>query len=107
VNQPRITLATLLLTLACLAPVQAAPEAPAAPATAPAYPLTTCAVSGDKLEDGWIDYVYKADGQPDRVVRLCCKGCIKTFKKDPAKYLKMIDDAAAAAALAKAPAAAK
>jgi hypothetical protein len=31
-------------------------------------------------------------------VRLCCKGCVKEFKKDPAKYLKIIDDAAAAKA---------
>jgi hypothetical protein len=65
-----------------------------------AYPLTTCVVSGDKLEDGEmgppVNYVYKEEGKPDRLVRFCCKGCIKDFKKDPAKYLKMIDDAAAA-----------
>ena len=73
-------------------------EAPVA--SVPAYPLTTCVVSGDKLEDGDmgppIDYIHKEEGKPDRVVRLCCKACIKTFKKDPAKYLKQIDDAAAA-----------
>ncbi len=63
------------------------------------YPLDTCVVSGDKLEAGDmgppIDYVYKEEGKPDRLVRLCCKHCIKDFKKDPAKYLKQIDDAAA------------
>lgn len=63
------------------------------------YPMTTCVVSGDKLEDGEmgppIDYVYKEAGKPDRIVRLCCKSCVKDFNKDPQKYLKMIDDAAA------------
>jgi len=67
-----------------------------------AYPLDTCVVSGDKLEGGDmgapVDYIYKQEGKPDRLVRFCCKNCIKDFKKDPAKYLKMIDDAAAAKA---------
>ena len=74
-----------------------------------AYPLTTCVISGDKLEAGdmgpIIEYVHKEAGKPDRLVRLCCKGCVKDFKKDPAKYLKMIDDAAAAKAKGAAPAA--
>ena len=65
------------------------------------YPLTTCVVSGESLAGGDmgppIDYVYKQDGQPDRLVRFCCKMCIGKFKKAPAKYLKQIDDAAAKA----------
>ena len=67
------------------------------------YPLTTCVVSGDKLDGDMgapFDYVYKEDGKPDRLVRFCCKNCVKDFQKDPAKYLKMIDDAAAAKAKA-------
>ena len=64
-----------------------------------AYPLTTCVVSGEKLEDGDmgppIDYIHQETGKPDRLVRLCCKSCVKKFKQAPAKYLKMIDDAAA------------
>jgi len=67
-----------------------------------AYPLTTCVVSGEALEGGDmgapIDYVYKQEGKPDRLVRFCCKMCVPKFKKDPAKYLKQIDDAAAAKA---------
>jgi hypothetical protein len=62
------------------------------------YPLTTCIVSGDKLDGDMgapLDYVYKQDGKSDRLVRFCCKNCVKDFQKDPAKYLKMIDDAAA------------
>jgi hypothetical protein len=71
-------------------------------ASVAAYPMNKCVVSGDKLEDGDmgppINYVYKQDGNPDRLVRLCCKGCVKDFKKNPEKYLKMIDEAAAAKA---------
>jgi hypothetical protein len=64
-----------------------------------AYPLDTCVVSGEKLEGdmgGPIDYIHKEAGKPDRLVRFCCKSCVKDFKKDPAKYLKKIDDAAMA-----------
>jgi hypothetical protein len=65
------------------------------------YPLTTCVVSGDKLGGdmgGPVDYVYKEKGKPDRLVRFCCKDCIADFEKEPAKYLKKLDDAAAAKA---------
>ena len=65
-----------------------------------AYPLTTCVISGDELKPGAmgdpVDYIHKEAGKPDRLVRFCCKGCVKDFKKDPAKYLKQIDDAVAA-----------
>ncbi|HTJ78315.1 MAG TPA: hypothetical protein VL357_04910 [Rariglobus sp.] len=65
-----------------------------------AYPLDTCVVSGEPLTDGDmgppVDFVYKQEGKPDRLVRFCCNMCVKKFKKDPAKYLKAIDDAAAA-----------
>lgn len=53
------------------------------------YPLDTCVVSGDKLggEMGEpIDYVIGT-----RLVRFCCKGCVKMFEKNPAKYLAKID----------------
>lgn len=79
---------------------QKSPSAEKAPAEGQAaYPLTTCVVSGEKLGSADmgppIDYIHKESGKPDRLVRFCCKGCIRDFKKDPAKYLKMIDDAAA------------
>ena len=64
------------------------------------YPLKTCAVSGEELGAGMgdaVDYVYKQAGQPDRLVRFCCEMCLPKFKKDPAKYLKQIDEAAAKA----------
>ena len=63
------------------------------------YPMTTCAVSGDKLEGGDMgkpqEFIYQETGKPDQFVRFCCKDCVKDFKKEPAKYLKMITDAAA------------
>ena len=68
------------------------------------YPLNTCMVSEDKLEEGDMgppqDMVYRQEGEPDRLVRLCCTHCIRDFNKDPAKFLKAIDDAAAAKAKA-------
>ena len=56
--------------------------------------LTTCPVSGEKLGgDMGKPYVFVYQGQE---VKLCCSGCKKDFDKDPAKYLKKIQDAAAA-----------
>jgi hypothetical protein len=64
------------------------------------YPLKTCVVSGEEFGGGMgeaVDYVYKQEGRPDRLVRFCCEMCLPKFKKDPAKFLKKIDDAAAQA----------
>ena len=79
--------------LAGLAGVATAAEpAPAkAPATKPAYPLTTCVVSDEKLGGMGKPVVIKHDG---REVQFCCASCQPEFKKEPAKYLKKIDEAA-------------
>lgn len=65
---------------------------------APSYPLTTCVVSGEALGEmgAPVDYVYKEEGKPDRLVKFCCKMCVGKFKKDPAKYLAKLDAAATA-----------
>ena len=55
--------------------------------------LTTCPVSGEKLGEMGKPYVFVYQGQE---VKLCCTGCKKDFDKDPAKYIKKIQDAAAA-----------
>jgi len=56
------------------------------------YPLDRCVVSGEALtmngEDIAIDFVYN-----NRLVRLCCKGCVKDFKAEPAKYMAKLDAA--------------
>lgn len=56
------------------------------------YPLKTCVVSGAKLGEMGAPFVYEYEG---REIKFCCKGCLKDFKKDPAKYIKMIDETAA------------
>jgi len=55
------------------------------------YPVDYCIVSGEKLGDMGNAYVFQYEG---REVRFCCRGCKAKFLKDPAKYLKKLDDAA-------------
>jgi len=63
------------------------------------YPIDTCVVSGERLEDHAeskrLDVIYREPGKPDRLVRLCCKSCITDLEKEPAKFLKLLDEAAA------------
>jgi YHS domain-containing protein len=54
------------------------------------YPLDTCAVSGEKLDAMGKPYVFTHEGQE---IKLCCKNCLKDFKKEPAKYMKKIQEA--------------
>ncbi len=55
------------------------------------YPLKTCIVSGEKLEgDMGKPYVFVHEGQE---IKLCCKGCLKDFNKEPAKYIKKLAEA--------------
>src|SRR2546423_14469523 len=61
-------------------------------AKAKPYPLKTCIISGEKLESMDKPYVYVYEG---REIKFCCKDCVKDFKKDPAKYVKKIDETAA------------
>ena len=59
------------------------------------YPLTTCVVSDEKLGgDHGKPHVFTHEG---REIKLCCKSCLKDFKKDPAKYVKKIEEAEAKA----------
>lgn len=56
------------------------------------YPLQECVVSGEKLGGEMGEPVDRLHGT--RLVRLCCKGCVKQFEKDPTSYLAQIDAAA-------------
>ena len=60
-----------------------------------AYALTTCLVSGEELGGMGqpAEYVCRQPGQPDRLVRFCCRMCGPKFRKDPAKYLARLDAA--------------
>jgi YHS domain-containing protein len=78
------SLALVLAALAASLPLRAAEEAKPA----------TCPVSGEKLGEMGKPYVFTHEGKE---VSLCCSGCKETFDKDPAKYLKIQEDAAKAA----------
>jgi hypothetical protein len=67
------------------------------------YPLKTCLVSDEPLGSMGeaAAYVHKAAGKADRVIFVCCEGCIDDFKADPAKFLKKVDDAKTKAPAAK------
>lgn len=55
------------------------------------YPLKTCVVSDEKFGgDMGEPYVFTHEG---REIKLCCKSCLKDFKKDTAKYVKKIEQA--------------
>lgn len=61
------------------------------------YPTIACIVSEDKLGGDMgepVDYIYRVAGKPDRLIIFCCKDCVKDFKEDPEKYLKILDGAA-------------
>ncbi len=96
---------TLLAALALATlPAGAADNAKTAKAAkAKPYPLKTCLVSGESLGSMGeaAPYIHRVKGQPDRIVFVCCEGCIDDFKADPAKFLKKVDDAAKAQAAAK------
>lgn len=98
-----ITLACLALSGAALAFQEKAATPAAAPDAAaeakiiaqqlPSYPLTHCPISHEALDAMGKPLDVVQDG---RLVRLCCKGCVKELKKDPAAtaaVFKSIDEA--------------
>lgn len=54
------------------------------------YPLTTCVVTGAPLGDHPIDLVLV-----DRLVRVADEDAAKRFYEDPARYIRILDEAAA------------
>jgi YHS domain-containing protein len=87
----------ILTAIALTVPFLALPFASlAADAKAEAKPkvkpdnLTTCPVSGDKLGEMGKPFVFEYQGQE---VKLCCQDCKAKFDKEPAKYIKMIQQA--------------
>jgi YHS domain-containing protein len=61
---------------------------------AKAYPLKTCAVTGEKLDadPAMKTFAFVHEGQE---IKLCCKSCKKKFDKEPASYLKKMNEAVA------------
>lgn len=58
------------------------------------YAPKTCVVSGDEFGGKMGDPIDHVIG--NRMVRLCCKGCIKKLHQDPLKYLALLDKSAKA-----------
>lgn len=52
-----------------------------------AYPLKKCVVSGESLGEMGKPVKVTQDGTD---IYLCCKSCLKDFKKDPAKFVAMV-----------------
>ncbi len=54
------------------------------------YPTDKCIISDEGLGSMGdpLELVYEG-----RLVRLCCKGCVKSFKKNPAEHLAKINEA--------------
>ena len=77
---------SVIVTLSMSAVLVAGESAPPKPQPA-AVPQTTCPVLGGKInKDLYADYQGKR-------VYFCCAGCADEFKKDPAKYVKKLEDA--------------
>ena len=56
----------------------------------PSYPLTTCPISKEALGEMGEPINLVAEG---RLIRVCCKGCVKGVMKEPAKAIAEIDAA--------------
>ncbi len=88
-----IAIIGLVLCVALAVAVHAAPAANEKPAMNETQHNTTnsqavCPVSGEQVsKDSKITYTYK-----DTVYRFCCPSCMETFKKDPEKYIKQIEE---------------
>jgi YHS domain-containing protein len=81
-NQSKI-LALLIAASLSIVAVRADDDAAAAPTV---KPQTTCPVMGGK-----INRKLYADVDGKRIY-VCCRGCIAAIKKDPAKYIKKLED---------------
>lgn len=58
----------------------------------PDYPMETCVVSNEPVDDEPVELLYGVT-----LVRLCCKGCKKAFDRDPESFVAKLDAARAPA----------
>lgn len=54
------------------------------------YPLNICLVGGDELGKMGDPEVLVYEG---REIKVCCGACVESFKKDPARYLRILEEA--------------
>ena len=50
---------------------------------------TICPVSGEKVGQGMEPVTYEYEG---KIYNFCCPMCIDEFKKDPQKYIKIVEE---------------
>jgi hypothetical protein len=86
----RTSLITAIVSVLALANVVLLTQA--ADKKAKPYPLDTCAVTDEKIgaDPGMKPYTFVHEG---REIKLCCKSCLKGFKKDTAKIIAKIEAA--------------
>ena len=53
------------------------------------YPLKTCLISDEELGSMGDPIVHVHEGQE---IKFCCGGCVKEFKKEPAKYMAKLKE---------------
>lgn len=86
----------------CIAEFESDPETylhkldkAAADAQSESYPMTDCVVAQHAVADGEHPTEVVVGG---RLIRLCCPDCMTELLRNPAEYVKALDDARAAAA---------
>jgi hypothetical protein len=86
----KLSFLSLAAALLALTGVEVAADSPGVKAKP--YPMKTCVVSGEELgkDADMKPHVFNYQGQE---VKLCCKGCLKDFNKEPSKYIKKIEEA--------------
>jgi hypothetical protein len=57
------------------------------------YPLQTCLVTDNDLGSMGDERSFVYEGQE---IKICCKPCERKFRKDPARYLKKLQELVAA-----------
>jgi hypothetical protein len=81
----------IALTALLALPVLAADKEKDKAAKAKPYPLKGCLVTDEPLSGtDMTPYTFVHEG---REVKLCCKSCLKDFKKETAKYVKKMEAA--------------
>ena len=83
-----VSLVTGLFTFAALQARAHGPDVHDYYPKARAYTATNCIVSDDVLGSHGKPYVFTHKGQQ---FKLCCKSCLKEFKKEPARFVRKLE----------------
>jgi hypothetical protein len=81
-------LASVVVGVLMAVPSAPADDAAIIKAQLPVYPMKTCAVSGEALEADAVNYVHEG-----RLVRFCCKQCVRRVTTAPDRVLASLDTA--------------